>query len=271
MASPAQLVSTGVRPDRIAMLFQEMFTIVVRIRANRLPVTNADHFREQVRSGLLAAQEDAHRRGYTRQDAYMAAQAIVAFLDESILNAQNQALRDWVRQPIGPEYFQQHVAGEVFFQNVKDLLTGDDSDRTADLLEVYQLALLCGYRGRYGVGREGDVKMITDRIAEKMQRIRRSPAELSPYWHPGQDAAPQQADAWGTRLRYAAIGLVSAFAVLFFVYWFVLRTGVTSLSRDREGASAVPLAYARGSVTGFTGLLHRDREGAANQTGGAAC
>lgn len=228
MASPAQLALTGVRPDRIAMLFQEMFTIVVRIRANRLPVTNADHFREQVRAGFIAAQEDAHRRSYTRQDAYMAAQAVVAFLDESILNSQNPALRDWVRQPLGPEYFQQHVAGEVFFRNVEDLLTGDDSDRTADLLEIYQLSLLCGYRGRYGS--QGDVKSITDRIAEKMQRIRRSPAELAPFWRPGQDLAPRQADLWGMRLQYAAIGLASAFVILFLLYWFVLRTGVTSLA-----------------------------------------
>jgi type VI secretion system protein ImpK len=107
------------------------------------------------------------------------------------------------------------VAGEVYFKNVSDLLTGDDSDRTADMLEVYQLCLLCGYRGKYGVGQERDVKMITDRIAEKMQRIRRTPAELAPFWHPGQDAAPQQADVWGTRMRYGAIGMVAAFVVLF--------------------------------------------------------
>jgi type VI secretion system protein ImpK len=238
MASPAQLVPTGVRPDRIAMLFQEMLTIVVRIRASRLPVSDADHFRGQVRAGLISAQEEAHRRGYNRQDAYMAAQAVVAFLDESILNSQNPALRDWVRQPIGPEYFQQHVAGEVYFKNVSDLLTGDDSDRTADMLEVYQLCLLCGYRGKYGVGQERDVKMITDRIAEKMQRIRRTPAELAPFWHPGQDAAPQQADVWGTRLRYGAIGMVAAFVVLFLLYWFLLRTDVTGLLTARVGQAS---------------------------------
>jgi hypothetical protein len=73
-----------------------VLTIVVRIRANRLPVSDADHFRGQVRAGLISAQEEAHRRGYNRQDAYMAAQAVVAFLDESILNSQNPALRDWV-------------------------------------------------------------------------------------------------------------------------------------------------------------------------------
>ena len=238
-STPAQLVTPGVRPDRIAMLFQEMFTIVVRIRANRLPVSNASHFREQVRAGLLAAQEDAQRRGYTRQDGYIAAQAVVAFLDESILHSQNPALHDWVSQPLGPEYFQQHVAGEVFFQNVKDLLTADDSDRTADLLEIYQLCLLCGYRGRYGVGREGDVKMITDRIAEKMQRIRRAPATLSPTWRPLQDAAPVVADVWGTRLRYAAIALAGAFVVLFLVYWLLLRTGTSRLLTS-TAAAALP-------------------------------
>ncbi len=230
MATSAQLVPTGVRPDRIAMLFQELFTIVVRVRANRLPVSSADHFREQVRAGLLAAQEDAQRRGYNRQDTYLAAQSIVAFLDESILNSQNPALRDWVRQPLGPEYFQQHVAGEVFFQNVKDLLTGDDSDRTADMLEMYQLCMLCGYRGRYGAGPDGDVKMITDRVAEKMQQIRRSSPLLAPYWSPEADVAPVQADLWGSRLQWAAAGLTGLLFVLFLLYWFLLRSGVIALT-----------------------------------------
>lgn len=236
---PAQPIVPGVRPDRIAMLFQEMFTIVVRIRANRLPVSNSGHFREQVRAGLLAAQEDAHRRGYTRQDGYMAAQAVVAFLDESILHSQNPALKDWVSQPLGPEYFQQHVAGEVFFQNAKDLLTADDSDRTADLLEIYQLCLLCGYRGRYGGGHEGDIKMITDRIAEKMQRIRRGSGALAPSWRPLQEAAPLRADAWALRMKYAAIGLASVFAVLFLLYWFLLRSGATGLLTAAAATIAV--------------------------------
>ena len=237
MATPAVPIAAapGVRPDRIAMLFQEMLTIIVRIRANRLPVASADHFREQARAGLISAQEESHRRGYTRQDAYIAAQAVVAFLDESVLNSQNPALRDWVRQPIGPEYFQQHVAGEVFFHNVKDLLGADDSDRTADMLEVYQLCLLCGYRGRYGVGREGDVKMITDRIAEKMQRIRRTSPALAPFWLPGTDDAPVEADVWGTRLQYLAIACVSAFVVLFALYWFLLRGSITALAMVLTG------------------------------------
>lgn len=229
MATPALTASAGARPDRIAMLFQEMLTIVVRIRARRIDVSSADHFRQQVRAGLRAAEEEAHRRGYTKEDSFKAAQAVVAFLDESILNSQNPALKDWVRQPIGPEYFQQHVAGEVYFHNVKDLLTGDDSDRTADMLEIYQLCLLCGYRGRYGVQREGDVKMITDRIAEKIQRIRRSSPLIAPFWSPGQDAAVIAANPWDIRLKYLAIGSAAAFATLFLLYWFLLRSSVTSL------------------------------------------
>lgn len=240
MATPAvPIASAGARPDRMAMLFQEMLTIVMRVRANRLPVSHADHFREQVRTGLAAAQDEANRRGYSRQDGYMAAQAVVAFLDESILNSQNPALRDWVRQPLGPDFFQQHVAGEVFFQNVKELLTGDDSDRAADLLEVYQICMLCGYRGRYGVGREGDVKMITDRVAEKIQRIRRSSPLLAPFWAPGQDGAPAMAaDPWDARLQYLAIGSVAALVVLFLVYWFLLRSGVTALLAGAHAGGA---------------------------------
>ncbi len=228
MAAPVSAF-TPPRADSLALLFQEMLTAVVRIRANRQPVGQVDAFREQVRSALIASQDEAHRRGYTREDAFKAAQAVVAFLDETILSAENNPVfRDWHRQPLGPDYFKQHVAGESFFYNVRDLLSGDDSDRAADVLEMYQLCLLLGYRGRYG-GRDAEVRNVTDRIAEKIHRIRHSSSLLVPNWTPAQDSAPVEEDALGQRLKigfFAALGLAVA---LFLLYFVLLHSQVSNL------------------------------------------
>ena len=123
------------RSERMAIVFQELLTVIVRVRADRQPIQNSDHFRNQIRGAILAAQEEALRAGYSREQSFQAAQAIAAFLDESVLNSPNPAYKDWARQPLGPQFFQQHVAGEVFFLNIRDLLSGEDSAQAADLLE----------------------------------------------------------------------------------------------------------------------------------------
>lgn len=220
------------RTGRISLLFQEILTVIVRVRAGRQQIPSAEQFRQHVGGALAAAQEDSVRRGYNRAEASLAAQAVVAFLDESILNSGNPALSDWVRQPLGPQYFEQHVAGEVFFKNIRDLLTGEDSPHAADLLEVYQLCLLLGYRGRYGAGREGDVRMIIDRIAEKMHRIHGAPALLQPEWRPTGEAVPAPPNPWGSRLTWLAAGAAGLFVVAFCVYWLLLRSGVSALAGD---------------------------------------
>ena len=69
----------------------------------------------------------------------MATLAVVGFLDESILNTRNPLFADWPRKPLQEELFGIHMAGEVFFQNVEQLLGRNDSADLADLLEVHYL------------------------------------------------------------------------------------------------------------------------------------
>jgi type VI secretion system protein ImpK len=166
---PAGAVQQG---DRLALIFQELLTAVVRVRAGRQHVPDAGVFRAQVLEAVRLAEEQAQRKGYSAQQARYAVFAIVAFLDETVLNSPDPVFRDWARRPLGQEMFQRHEAGETFFQHVRTLLMGDDSQATADVLEIYQLCLLLGYRGRYGFGREGELRAIEDRIGEKLQRIR---------------------------------------------------------------------------------------------------
>lgn len=223
---------------RIASVFQEILTAVVRIRAGRQQIPSTEQFRQQMRGALAAAQEEAVRRGYNREQASLAAQAVVAFLDESIFNSGTQLMNEWVRQPIGPEYFHQHVAGEVFFQNVRELLTGDNSRPVADLLELYQLCLLLGYRGRFGTGREGDVRAIIDRIAEKTQRIHGPTGLLQPDWRPANESVPEAPNPWRQRLTWLAAGAGSLFVLAFLLYWLLLRGDVSTLAALRHWAGA---------------------------------
>ena len=221
------------RTPRIAGVFQEILTVIVRIRAGRHQVPDPQQFRQQMRGALQTAEQEVVRLGCNSVEARLAAQGVVAFLDESVLTTPNQLLHTWMSQPIGPEYFRQgHVAGEIFFNpNIQGLLAGENSPRVADLLEVYQLCLLLGYRGQFGSSREGDIRTIIGRIAEKRQRILGATAILRPDWRPANESVPAPPDAWGRRLLWLAAGSAGLFVLSFLLYWFLLRGDVASLTQ----------------------------------------
>src|SRR5262249_43822634 len=137
--------ATNVAADNLANIYQENLTVIVRLRSNRQAVQDAESFRERIRSGLAAAEQQAVRRGYSGEDVRVATFAVVAFLDESVLNSGLALFADWHRKPMQEELFGVHIAGEIFFRNVDRLLARPDSAQTEELLEVYEICLLLGF------------------------------------------------------------------------------------------------------------------------------
>jgi type VI secretion system protein ImpK len=218
------------RTDNLALNLQEVLTAVVRLRANRQAVNDAESFRHHMREALKMATVDAQRSGYTHDDIKLGAFATVALLDESILNSRNPLFADWPRKPLQEEMFGIHVAGETFFQYAQQILSRNDSPETADLLEVYHLCLLLGYQGRYSGGGRGELQSIKDAIAAKIQRIRGGYKGLSPEWAlPPEAVRAYGADPWVKKLTWAAIACVVLVVVAFVVYKLTLSSGVSDL------------------------------------------
>jgi type VI secretion system protein ImpK len=154
----------------------------------------------------------------------------VAFLDESILNLRNPIFAEWPRQPLQEEMFGHHVAGEIFFQNLQKILGRDDSQETADLLEVYHLCLLLGFAGRYSLSGRGELRSIITTVGDKIRRIRQSPPDLSPGWNlPNENIQTGSVDPWIKRLMYSSIACFVIALFLFILYKVFLNSGVSSL------------------------------------------
>ncbi len=215
------------RADNLALLFQEVITVVVRLRANRQHVTNPDAFRAQIQNALRVAEQEALRRGYSQEDVRVAVFAVVAFLDESILNSQNPMFADWPRKPLQLEIFGVQVAGEIFFQTVERLLTRPDSEPLADLLEVHQLCLLLGFRGKYGVTGGAEIRSILAQIDEKIRRIRNV---SGPQWQIQPETVVAPGDRWLPILRWSLIGCIVLALVLFAIFKFSLSSSSHQLS-----------------------------------------
>ena len=170
--------------ENLALIYQEVLTAITRLRSNRQAATDAGVFRNQMKAAITATESEATSKGYPTEEIRLATFAVVAFLDESILNSNNPVFADWPRMPLQEELFGGHTAGEIFFQCIDRLLARSDSPHLADTLEVFALCLLLGYRGRYSLSGQEGIRAVLEAIADKMQRIRGGCARCRRIGHP---------------------------------------------------------------------------------------
>jgi type VI secretion system protein ImpK len=223
-------VNTKRRQENLAFIYQQILTVIVRVRQNRQSVSDANAFRANIQAGLRSAEKDAIKRAYAPDDIRAATLAVVAFLDESILNSNNPVFSSWHSMPLQEEMFGHHVAGETFFENLEKLLSRPDSHDVADVLEVCILCLLMGYKGRYGLSGPDATRPLIDSTMDKIRRIRGPLVGLSPSWAvPEGGVVIAKRDPWVRRLAYTALGCVVLGLLLFLVFKMRLLSGTSNI------------------------------------------
>lgn len=214
------------RSGALALALQEPFTAVARLRTQRQVTPDSQAFRTHLKNLLSRADATARADGYAAESVRLAIYAVVAFVDESVLNSSLPAFADWARRPLQEEVFGEHMAGEVFFDNLDSLLVRQDSEELADVLEVYQLCLLLGFQGRYGGSRSGQVAALRQSISDKIIRVRGTGGELAPDWAlPADEAIPVRRDPWVRRLVLIFLGTVIFAGLLWALFALSLRSG----------------------------------------------
>lgn len=223
-------VATERRPENLALAYQELLTVGERLRSHRQQVSEANAFRDQIWEAVKVAQADAMRRGYNGDDVELALFAVIAFLDESILMLHAPVFADWPRMPLQQQRYGHDIAGEVFFQNLQKILTRSETHELADLLEVYYLCLLLGFSGRYSIGGRGELSAIMQATSDKIRRIRRSSAEISPRWAlPNERVQNTGSDPLMKGLLIATAACFLLAVVLFVMFKLNLSSGVSTM------------------------------------------
>jgi type VI secretion system protein ImpK len=229
-SQPASPVSATARGE-LALTLQEAFTVAVRLRAGRQVAADATSFRAHIKQLLAAADQRARAGGYDGETVKLAVYAYIALLDESVLTSTQPMFSEWSRQPLQEEVFGEHMAGETFFRTIQELLGRQDSEALADLLEVYQLCLLLGFHGRYGIGDPGGLHAVASAMHTKIERIRGGVStELVPDWAlPAQETVELGNDRWVRRLTLVAGATLAVAATLYVLYRLLLGSAVAGL------------------------------------------
>ena len=223
-------VSTKRRAENLPYIYQQILTVIVRVRQNRQAVSDANAFRANIQAGLRSAEKDAVKKAYAPDDIRNATLAIVAFLDESILTSNNPVFSSWHSMPLQEEMFGHHVAGETFFDNLEKLMSRPDSHDVADVLEVYALCLLLGYKGRYGLSGPEATRPIIDSALDKIRRVRGPLAGLSPSWAvPEGGVVLAKRDPWVFPLALGALSCAVFGILLFVVFKLRMLSGASDI------------------------------------------
>jgi type VI secretion system protein ImpK len=203
--------------QRLALLYEGILTVVVRVQSGRQQVQDADAFQTRMKEALSDISQVAARRGYTREDVEEANFAVVAFLDEVILSSQDGGQTQWARKSLQEEMFGQRSAGELFFKRLEELRAQRDSQQLAEVLEVYQTCLLLGYEGRHSMGAKAELHQLMDNLRDRIERILGRHPEFSPDGaFPDLPPEAERPDPFPRQLLLGTIAVV-AFTLLCFL------------------------------------------------------
>ncbi len=176
---------------------------------------------------LAETQAQASRANVSPEDYAAARFALVAWIDETIMNSAWVHRDKWKHDLLQRLYYHTADAGEIFF----DRLNGIGLHQR-ELREVYYLCLAMGFQGRYC--HEGDHFLLEQLKSSNLKLLTGASlglpslekSELFPEAYPvASDATPLPARG-RTRL-FTLAGLISPvalFAGLYFIYSFILNS-----------------------------------------------
>lgn len=224
--------------ENLALLYQGLLTGIVRMQAGRQRITDGESFRRRTKSALQDVEREATAAGYDGEDIRDTHFAIVAFLDSVVLHSNDPARAEWERRTLQEELFGQAVAGVVFFEKLERFRARRDSERLADILEVYLLCLLLGFEGRYSGGLRGDLESTVETVRRRIDDIRGPSRGLSPAG--GLPSEPVLAEP-GKPAPFQRLGMIALGAAIFTLLLFVCLKMYLVWSSDQLGSKLAGL------------------------------
>lgn len=202
----------------LVSLATPILEMVMRIRASQL--VPSSEMRQTVASWLKELEARGQQLGFKEPQLQNTKFALAAFVDETVMAGGHAIRNEWERFPLQLEYFQEQFAGVKFFERMDVLLKNAESE--ADVLEVYYLCLLLGFKGKYHIYLEDQLPGVLQNVAEHLRRVGRlRESVLSPHWKLNDQPGPPPETkvpvlpAWVKMVAALSLGIV-ALSYLFF-------------------------------------------------------
>jgi type VI secretion system protein ImpK len=208
---------------RLADLCNDVFFLIFHIRSGKDP-GRPDSLRKEIGLMVEDIERQGKRLGCAEEDLKATKYALLALVDETILNSQWSSKDQWADKPLQLEYFGEHMAGERFF-DLLERVRGKGS-RKVDLLEVFCIVLLLGFQGKFKIGGRDALDKMTHELLEEVTRYRGGTPLLSPHGRIPDEPVEQPPK---TIPRWAWISALSAVALVLIVFLILKWVLVSSV------------------------------------------
>ena len=215
---------------RLADVFAPLFTLTLQLRAGR-EFGDAELLRGRIKALLDKTRKGAVRSGHAPEDVREAEFALVAFLDETLLSSDWSQKDQWLAKPLQLELFNRYDAGEEFFHRLDGLRANPGLH--AEVLEVYYLCMALGFKGRYQLHGQEQLRAL---VEETQAEIARQPGMKAMMLAP--NGRPRDAVVAEVQSRVPAwVLVVAALAIGFMVYLgmsFYISNTADEMAQDIE-------------------------------------
>jgi len=140
--------------------------------------------------------------------------AIVAWIDEQVMHSDWKGKNTWMANSLQLFYFDNHIAGEVFFENLNHLRLSPSE--SIDVLEIYYLCLSLNFQGKYKNASES-LKCIQKNLLEDIDKVRHHP-EIEQHAHKDVEKKKWKKQRITAMLTMFFI-LIAYIGYDFFIYW----------------------------------------------------
>lgn len=190
-------------------LMYDGFYLLFMIRSRNAPTDAAD-FMERVRQFLDEFERGAKRLNTSAEDIYAAKYAFCAALDELILTSGFSIRQTWERQPLQLAFFGDHLAGENFFVKLEELRA--QGAPRVQVLEVFYMCLLLGFRGKYMLEGQEKLSYLVARVGDEIAHFKGKRPTFAPHWQPPdnvRNALRSEVPVWVFVSTFALLGLLA--------------------------------------------------------------
>ncbi len=198
-----------------------LLRMMMKIKAGL--VTPSNEMRHMIHDLFKKFEERGANNGYRESQLQDTKFALAAFVDETVLAGGFPLREEWERYPLQLEFFKEALAGNKFFERLDWLIKQGETD----VVEIYYLCLLLGFKGKYHVFLEDQLPAVINAAAENLRgagRLRR--CVLSPHGllndQPDPPSPEPEVSRWAKWSAMAAAGVI-AFAYLI-LNWSLVST-----------------------------------------------
>jgi type VI secretion system protein ImpK len=199
-----------------------LLRMMMKIKAG--VVTPSNEMRYKIDGLFKKFEERGEQGGYKESQLRDAKFALAAFVDETVLAGGFPLREEWERYPLQLEYFREALAGNKFFERLDGLIKQGETD----VVEIYYLCLLLGFKGRYHVFLEDQLPGVINTTAEYLRGAGRLRTRaLSPHGLLNDQPAPPPPKP--EIPRWAKLSAIAAAGAMAFAYLILNWTLVSTL------------------------------------------